>query len=73
MHPATHGFSVPVSSSAEAPSTTDGSSACVNEPKTATDGAREKAQRFDPDLVRIMAAWPSLSEPIRRAMLVLVG
>lgn len=27
----------------------------------------------DPDLARINAAWPSLSDPIRRAMLALIG
>jgi hypothetical protein len=28
---------------------------------------------FDADLARIVAAWPTLPEPIRRAMLALVG
>jgi hypothetical protein len=28
--------------------------------------------RIDPDLARIVAAWPTLAEPIRRAMLALV-
>jgi hypothetical protein len=27
----------------------------------------------DPDLVRIVGAWPTLPEPIRRAILALVG
>jgi hypothetical protein len=27
----------------------------------------------DPDLVKIMRAWPNLPEPIRRAMLALIG
>jgi hypothetical protein len=27
----------------------------------------------DPDLARVLAAWPELSEPIRRAILALVG
>ncbi|MBX7104514.1 MAG: hypothetical protein K1X57_10570 [Gemmataceae bacterium] len=27
----------------------------------------------DPDLARILEAWPTLPEPIRRAMLALVG
>jgi hypothetical protein len=29
--------------------------------------------RIDPDLARIVAAWPTLPEPIRRAMLALIG
>jgi hypothetical protein len=28
---------------------------------------------FDPDLTKIVAAWPSLPEPIKRAMLALIG
>jgi hypothetical protein len=27
----------------------------------------------EPDLARIVAAWPTLSDPIRRALLALVG
>jgi hypothetical protein len=27
----------------------------------------------DPNLVKIMEAWPTLPEPIRRAMLALIG
>jgi hypothetical protein len=28
---------------------------------------------IDPDLARIVAAWPTLAEPIKRAMLALIG
>jgi len=28
---------------------------------------------FDPDLAALVAAWPTLPEPIRRAMMALVG
>jgi hypothetical protein len=28
---------------------------------------------IDPNLAKIVAAWPSLREPIRRAMLALIG
>jgi len=31
-----------------------------------------KPEALDPDLARILDAWPNLSEPIRRAMLALV-
>jgi hypothetical protein len=27
----------------------------------------------DPNLVKVITAWPSLPEPIRRAMLALIG
>jgi hypothetical protein len=30
-------------------------------------------QEPDPDLARVMAAWPSLPEPIRRAILTLIA
>ena len=35
------------------------------------DRARTKALQADADLARIIAAWPALPEPIRRAMLAL--
>jgi hypothetical protein len=42
----------------------DGCSAgCSDAPKLLTD----------PDLARVVAAWPTLSEPIRRALPALVG
>jgi hypothetical protein len=31
------------------------------------------ARAIDPDLVRIIDAWPALPEPIRRAMLALIS
>jgi hypothetical protein len=31
------------------------------------------SQTVDPDLAKVIAAWPSLSEPIKRAMLALIG
>jgi len=37
------------------------------------DRARTKSPETDPALTRIIAAWPTLPEPIRRAMLALVG
>ncbi len=30
-------------------------------------------ETLDPDLARVVAAWPTLSEPIRRAVLALIG
>jgi hypothetical protein len=36
-------------------------------------GAKSGAVASDPDLTRIIDAWPSLPEPIRRAMLALLS
>jgi hypothetical protein len=35
-------------------------------------GSLHNPAETDPDLARIIAAWPTLPEPIRRAMLALV-
>jgi hypothetical protein len=35
--------------------------------------SRQLGLVFDPDLAKIVAAWPSLPEPIRRAILGLIG
>jgi hypothetical protein len=40
--------------------------------KTAVSGAAEPVP-FDAELARIVAAWPTLDDPIRRAMLALIG
>jgi hypothetical protein len=48
-------------------------------PRTAVDAEptaaneRETQSPIDPALAKIVAAWPSLPEPIRRAMLALIG
>jgi hypothetical protein len=40
----------------------------------ATRAARKPAQsRFDPDLASLISAWATLPEPIRRAVLKLLG
>jgi hypothetical protein len=39
----------------------------------ATGGAQQKTQQAGPDLDKIAAACPSLSDAIRRAMLALIG
>jgi hypothetical protein len=36
-------------------------------------GVGPKRAALDPELARIVAAWPKLPEPIRRAMLALIG
>jgi hypothetical protein len=42
--------------------------------KTAKTKSRDaESDALDPHLARIVAAWPTLPEPIRRAMLALVG
>ena len=38
-----------------------------------SQGGAAKAQQIDPDLAKIVAAWPTLAEPIKRAMLALIG
>jgi len=35
--------------------------------------ANQLASMTDPDLARLVEAWPTLPEPIRRAMVALVG
>lgn len=50
---------------------------CLEKPHLSGVGGAESgalAQKaLDPDLSRILAAWPTLPEPIRRAVLALVG
>jgi hypothetical protein len=36
-------------------------------------GGEKQMQNADPDLARIVAAWPTLADAIRRAMLALIG
>jgi hypothetical protein len=45
----------------------------ANDAESATGSAQQKAQQFDPELAKIIAAWPSLPAAIRRAMLALIG
>jgi hypothetical protein len=42
------------------------------ESETAPPAAPPEDPAADPDLARIVAAWPDLPEPIRRAMLAMV-
>ena len=37
--------------------------------ETANSGANAVPSHYDPDLARIVAAWPTLAEPIKRALL----
>lgn len=44
----------------------------VNSGASAAPGGARPSE-IDRDLARIIAAWPSLPEPIRRALLALIG
>ena len=55
--------------------TRDGDNTLENPPSTsaAKSGAVSADSPFDPDLARILDAWPALLEAIRRAILALIG
>jgi hypothetical protein len=41
--------------------------------KLKVDGAQSRAHKpMDPDLAKVVKAWPKLSKPIRRAILALI-
>ena len=42
-------------------------------PGTVSATVQSEPVPADPDLAKIVAAWPTLSEPIKRAMLALIG
>jgi len=76
VEPPTHGFSVRPLDDASPDSENklgDGSSSACTPACTDARHSVASAAQPDPDVARIVAAWPSLPEPIKRAMLALVG
>jgi hypothetical protein len=66
IEPATHGFSVCKEYQKTPPKTTIS-------PAVDTDFDTTSPSLVDPDLARIIEAWPQLPDPIRRAVLALIG